>query len=104
MILQQLHDSSEHASNLLRLLSGRIRLRLLARLLERDFSVTNLAKATAHSEQRVSQELAALRAAGLVSRKRHGRRTIYSIAHPAGRQLTQAVLNPLIERELKELT
>lgn len=57
------------------------RLKLLAQLLGREATVTELATATALPMSTVSQQLRLLRSAQLVKRRRSGKQLIYTVAH-----------------------
>jgi DNA-binding transcriptional ArsR family regulator len=52
--------------------------------------VSDLVQTTAQSQSTVSTHLAALHAAGVVTRRQEGRTTWYELAHPAVGQLLQA--------------
>lgn len=61
------------------MLADPTRLRLMWLLCERDRDVTDLASAVSAARPAVSQHLAKLRLAGLVSTRRDGRRAVYRI-------------------------
>lgn len=92
MTLENLRNRADEASVLLKLLSGHHRFTLLVALIEREVSVRQLAADVGKPETGVSQQLAILRAAGLVAKRRDGQRRLYSIASPAALQLTEAAL------------
>lgn len=92
MNIEHLRDSVNRASVLLKLLSGRHRFTLLVTLLEGEMSVQQLALAVGKPDPGVSQQLAILRTAGLVSRRGEGQRRLYSISSPAAVQLMEAAL------------
>lgn len=93
MNLENLRNSVDRASALLKLLSGHHRCPLLDAMLDGETSVRQLAASVNKPETGVSQQLAKLRAAGLVPKKRDGQRRIYSISSTAARQLIQAISN-----------
>jgi DNA-binding transcriptional ArsR family regulator len=62
-----------------RLLAEPMRIRLLDHLREAPASVGELADTLGTTQQNVSKHLAALHAAGIVGREKHGNRTVYSI-------------------------
>ncbi|WP_342360066.1 metalloregulator ArsR/SmtB family transcription factor [Terrarubrum flagellatum] len=75
-------------------LSDPTRLALFERLGGRELTVVELTRGGAISQPAVSQHLAALRAAGLVSERRHGRNAFYRQA-PDG----LAPLTDFVERQ-----
>lgn len=73
------HDRLQQATSTLRLLADPTRLHILWMLTDGDADVSTLASNCAASRTAVSQHLAKLRLAGLVSVTKDGRRSIYSI-------------------------
>ncbi|SFK44235.1 DNA-binding transcriptional regulator, ArsR family [Sphingomonas sp. NFR04] len=102
MTLENLHNRADEASVLLKLLSGHHRLTLLVALLDGETSVRRLAENVKKPETGVSQQLALLRSAGLVSKRRDGQRRLYSISNPAAEGLMQAALAMQFERTENE--
>lgn len=75
-------ESAEDAANCLRALSNPSRLLLLCQLVEGERSVGELETALNLGQAYVSQQLARLRADGLVKATREGRIVRYSLADP----------------------
>jgi DNA-binding transcriptional ArsR family regulator len=100
MHLSDAHDPQEHdggdrltvAAEVLGLLADRTRLALLERLIEGEADVTTLAEASAVARPSVSQHLARLRLAGLVTTRKDGRRVIYSLRHGHIKRLVDEAL------------
>jgi DNA-binding transcriptional ArsR family regulator len=83
----------EVATVTLGMLSDATRLRLMAHLLGGEQDVTALTAAVGVARPAVSQHLAKLRLAGLVTVRRDGRRAVYAVAGPHVRRLvTEALL------------
>ncbi|MEV6346440.1 metalloregulator ArsR/SmtB family transcription factor [Actinoplanes sp. NPDC051851] len=79
-----LHSSTERlevAVTLLMLLADRTRLALLEHLSRGEAGVTELTEATGGARPAVSQHLAKLRLAGVVTTRKEGRRVIYAVRH-----------------------
>jgi len=98
MTLEDLRSSADEASSLLKLVSGRHRLTLLVALLDGEMSVRRLAENVKKSETAVSQQLAILRSAGFVSKRREGQLRFYSVSSPAAKHLVEAALAMQRER------
>lgn len=98
MTLEDLRNSADEASSLLKLVSGRHRLNLLVALLDGERSVRRLAENVKRADTAVSQQLAILRGAGLVSKRRDGQHRFYSISSPAAKHLVEAALEMQRER------
>ncbi|MET7302755.1 metalloregulator ArsR/SmtB family transcription factor [Embleya sp. NPDC005575] len=80
----QVHEESERyavAVEVLTLLADRTRLALLRRLAEGEADVGTLTEACGASRTSVSQHLARLRLAGLVTTSKEGRRVVYALPH-----------------------
>lgn len=80
------------ASKLLRALGDETRLRILFLLTQEELSGTDLIEILNMAQSRVSTQLALLREAGLVSQRRAGRRSFFSIAADAPAELLERVL------------
>jgi len=80
------------AVEVLGLLADRTRLALLRRLGEGEADVATLTAATDATRTSVSQHLARLRLAGLVSTRKEGRRVVYSLRHGHLRRLVDEAL------------
>jgi DNA-binding transcriptional ArsR family regulator len=74
------------------MLADATRLRLLARLLDGAHDVTALTAAVGAARPAVSQHLAKLRLAGLVTVRRDGRRAVYAVAGPHVHRLVTEAL------------
>ncbi|WP_433453576.1 ArsR/SmtB family transcription factor [Streptomyces sp. CA-142005] len=88
-------DESERlavAVEVLGLLADRTRLALLRRLGEGEADVTTLTESVDTSRTSVSQHLARLRLAGLVSTRKEGRRVVYVLRHGHLRRLVDEAL------------
>ena len=72
--------AAEEAASMLRALSNPSRLLLLCQLVEREKSVSELESALSLTQAYVSQQLARLRAEGLVAATREGRIVRYRLA------------------------
>lgn len=81
------------AVGVLTLLADRTRLALLKELGNGDADVTTLTDACGAARPSVSQHLAKLRLAGLVSTRKDGRRVVYSLRHGHLRRLVDEALN-----------
>jgi DNA-binding transcriptional ArsR family regulator len=81
------------AAEVLGLLADRTRLALLRRLAESEADVTTLTGATGATRTSVSQHLARLRLAGLVTGRKEGRRVVYALRHGHLRRLVDEALN-----------
>lgn len=83
----------EIAAGILALLADRTRLSLLHRLGEGEADVTTLTEACNAARTSVSQHLAKLRLAGLVTTRKDGRRVVYALRHGHLRRLVDEALN-----------
>ncbi|MEU9080476.1 ArsR/SmtB family transcription factor [Kitasatospora sp. NPDC004745] len=83
----------EVAASVLTMLADRTRLALLERLGRGEADVTTLTEATGAARPSVSQHLAKLRLAGLVTTRKDGRRVVYSLRHGHLRRLVDEALN-----------
>ncbi|GAA2090827.1 MULTISPECIES: ArsR/SmtB family transcription factor [Brevibacterium] len=72
----------EVAAETFRMLSSATRLLIVRILVDDEHDVTSLAELADVSVQAVSQHLAKMRLAGLVSSRREGRRIIYTVDDP----------------------
>lgn len=82
MKVSDLQQAADRASALLKALAGRNRLMILCQLVEGERSVGELARLIGARETAVSQQLALLRAQGLVSTRRDGQTIHYALASP----------------------
>lgn len=100
MHLSGAHDSQEQsdgdryavAAQVLGLLADRTRLTLLEHLAAGEADVSTLTEACAVARPSVSQHLARLRLAGLVTTRKDGRRVIYALPHGHIRRLVDEAL------------
>ncbi|MEU0936966.1 MULTISPECIES: metalloregulator ArsR/SmtB family transcription factor [unclassified Embleya] len=90
------------AASILALLADRTRLALLYRLGRGEADVTTLIEACEAPRPSVSQHLAKLRLAGLVTTRRDGRRVVYSLRHGHLRRLVDEALN-VADHEIRTL-
>ncbi|MGF1429133.1 ArsR/SmtB family transcription factor [Kitasatospora sp. LaBMicrA B282] len=81
------------AAGVLALLADRTRLALLHRLGQGEADVTTLTAASNAARTSVSQHLAKLRLAGLVTTRKDGRRVVYALRHGHLRRLVDEALN-----------
>lgn len=93
--LQQPDDGERlaAAAEVLGLLADRTRLAILRRLGEGEADVTTLAGAAGAARTSVSQHLARLRLAGLVTTRKEGRRVVYRLRHGHLRRLVDEALS-----------
>lgn len=85
-----------------RALGNEHRLRVLELLAQRETSVEELAKRVGLSVANASQHLRLLRAAGLLTSRRHGKHVLYAISDPTVLTLT-AALGEVAERNLAQV-
>ncbi|MEV6316079.1 metalloregulator ArsR/SmtB family transcription factor [Streptomyces sp. NPDC051776] len=81
------------AAEVLALLADRTRLALLVRLSEGEADVTTLTEACGAARPAVSQHLARLRLAGVVTTRKEGRRMVYALGHGHLRRLVEEALS-----------
>lgn len=86
-------DQVEAAATSLRMLGDPSRMRMLWLLSGDEYDVASLAAAVGIARPAVSQHLAKLRLAGLVSLRRDGRRTLYRARGGHVRRLLAEVMN-----------
>lgn len=85
-----------------RVLGEPMRIRLLDRLRDGEASVQELTEATDASQQNVSKHLGVLLEAGVVSRRKQGTLSLYSVSDDAVFELCESVCGSL-QRQLTEL-
>src|ERR1700752_3381394 len=83
--------------NLLRLMAGSTRLRLLLLLEEEELSVVELQKILNMGQSRISSHLAQLKRAGVVTDRRAGKNVYYGAAKLAARNGARNRVQQLIE-------
>ncbi|MFE5679065.1 ArsR/SmtB family transcription factor [Streptomyces erythrochromogenes] len=86
-------DRLEVAASVLALLADRTRLALMERLGRGEADVTTLTEACGAARPSVSQHLAKLRLAGLVTTRKEGRRVVYALRHGHLRRLVDEAMN-----------
>lgn len=91
--VQERGDRLDTAASVLALLADRTRLALLDELGRGEADVTTLTEACGAARPSVSQHLAKLRLAGLVTTRKDGRRVVYSLRHGHLRRLVAEALN-----------
>lgn len=82
---------AERAAEFLKALAHENRLLILCILAEKEQSVGDLERLLGLRQPAVSQQLARLRAEGLVASRRHGKTVFYSLASEAARRVIGAV-------------
>lgn len=87
MDLSQLKQHSSEAAALLRQLANANRLMIVCSLMDREMSVGELNDAVPLSQSALSQHLANLREAGLVTTRRDGQTIFYSLRGDQARQI-----------------
>jgi ArsR family transcriptional regulator, lead/cadmium/zinc/bismuth-responsive transcriptional repressor len=91
-------DAFERAAALFRAAGDVSRLRLLERLAEAEWCVTELAEAAGSGLSTVSQQLRLLRAERIVARRRAGKHIFYSLADGHVRSMIKNALEHAEER------
>ena len=91
-------DAFERAAALFRTAGDVARLRLLERLAEGEWCVTELAEAAGSGLSTVSQQLRLLRAERIVARRRAGKHIFYSLADAHVRDMIRNALEHAEER------
>jgi DNA-binding transcriptional ArsR family regulator len=89
--LERMVDSAKRATDFLKALSHESRLMILCILAEGEKSVGELERLLALRQPTVSQQLARLRADGLVSTRREGKVVYYALASEDARTIIAAV-------------
>lgn len=89
--LSQLEAQADRAASRLGLMANPKRLLILCRLAEGEASVTELQRVTELGQSALSQHLARLREAGVVSTRRQAQSIFYSLADPETRALMAAL-------------
>jgi len=83
--------SAQEASGFLKALAHEARLLILCLLIEEEKSVTTIEEMLSLRQPVVSQQLARLRADGLVETRREGKNVFYSLARPEVREVIGAL-------------
>jgi ArsR family transcriptional regulator, virulence genes transcriptional regulator len=96
--LGRLSDNAKRASDFLKALAHESRLIILCILAEGEKSVGELEKILQLRQPTVSQQLARLRADGLVSTRRNGKTVYYNLASDEARVIVGAVYDVFCRR------
>jgi len=83
--------SAQEASGFLKALAHEARLLILCLLIEEEKSVTAIEEILSLRQPAISQQLARLRADGLVETRREGKNIFYSLARPEVREVISAL-------------
>jgi DNA-binding transcriptional ArsR family regulator len=89
--LDLLHNNAQDASEFLKALSHQVRLLILCFLFDGEKSVSEIEKMLKLRQPAVSQQLARLRADGLVETRRNGKNIYYSLARSEIRDVIRAL-------------
>lgn len=89
--LDTLIEKAREASEFLKALSHEVRLVILCLLIDGEKTVTEIEQALSLRQPAVSQQLARLRADGLVGTRRDGKQVYYSFARPEVREVIGAL-------------
>ena len=89
--LDMLQTNARQASEFLKALSHEVRLLILCFLFEGEKSVSEIEKMLKLRQPAVSQQLARLRADGLVETRRNGKNIYYSLARSEVREVIQVL-------------
>lgn len=89
--VSEMAAAAEQAAGAMRALSNPSRLMILCKLVEGPASVGTLETALGLGQAYVSQQLARLRADGVVAAQREGRHVVYSLADPRITPVIQAL-------------
>ena len=89
--IDALIDGAQEASGFLKALAHEARLLILCQLIEEEKSVTEIEEFLSLRQPAVSQQLARLRAEGLVATRRDGKNIYYSLARPEVRGVIAAL-------------
>lgn len=96
--LDELIASAQQASSLLKALAHEARLLILCLLIEEEKSVTEIEEVLSLRQPAISQQLARLRADGLVETRREGKNIFYSLARPEVREVIGALHRAFCQR------
>ena len=95
----QMSEAADHATNLLKALSGKSRLMILCQLVEGERAVSELADTLDMRQAAVSQQLTLLRKDGLVNVRRDGRTMRYSLAGDKARRIIELLYELFCDNE-----
>ena len=89
MDLDQIKANASEAESFLKMLANKNRLMILCSLVDKECSVTELNKSVPLTQSALSQHLAALRKAGMVSTRRQAQTTYYSVTDVRVKQIIE---------------
>ncbi len=99
--LERMVDNAQRASAFLKALSHESRLLILCILADGEMSVSELEQQLGLRQPTVSQQLARLRAEGLVSTRRNGKTVYYSLASEEARVVIGAIYDVFCRKTRK---
>jgi ArsR family transcriptional regulator, virulence genes transcriptional regulator len=99
--LSRMVDNAGHASDFLKALAHEGRLTILCILAEGEKSVTELEELLSIRQAALSQQLARLRANGLVSTRRNGKMIYYNLASDEARVVINAMYDMFCHKKSK---
>jgi DNA-binding transcriptional ArsR family regulator len=99
--LERMMDNAKRASDFLKALAHESRLMMLCILAEGEKSVSELEQHLSLRQPTVSQQLARLRADGLVNTRREGKTIYYSVASDEARTVIGAIYDVFCRRTRK---
>ena len=99
--LERMTDNAKRASDFLKALAHESRLMMLCILAEREKSVSELEQELGLRQPTVSQQLARLRADGLVATRRDGKTIYYSVASDEARTIIGAIYDVFCRKARK---
>ena len=99
--LQRMSDNAQHATDFLKALAHESRLMMLCILAEGEKSVGELEEMLSLRQPTVSQQLARLRADGLVATRLEGKAVYYSLASEEARVVIGAVYDACCRKSRK---
>lgn len=95
---EKMADKAKNAADFLKALAHENRLMILCILSQGEKSVSELERQLELRQPTVSQQLARLRADGLVSARRDGKTIYYSVASPEARVIVNALYQVFCEK------
>jgi DNA-binding transcriptional ArsR family regulator len=95
---EKMADKAKHAADFLKALAHENRLMILCILSQGEKSVSELERQLELRQPTVSQQLARLRADGLVSARRDGKTIYYSVSSPEARIIVGALYQVFCEK------
>jgi DNA-binding transcriptional ArsR family regulator len=95
---EKMADKAKHAAEFLKALAHENRLMILCILSQGEKSVSELERQLELRQPTVSQQLARLRADGLVAARRDGKTIYYSVASPEARVIVGALYQVFCEK------